>query len=122
MRFTIFSRLMLDYLTVVVLVMALSVYAILKIRQLNRGANYILNIDNRILEDQKKLTDAILSQLRYERKFVITRDATFYKQFLSAKGEKAPEHPGRGEQSLDRSGQFPAGLIQDGSRNDVLLL
>jgi two-component system sensor histidine kinase GlrK len=87
MRFTIFSRLMLGYLTVVVLVMAVSVYAILKMRQLNRGTNYILNIDNRILEDQKKLTDAILSQLRYERKFVITRDATFYKQFLSAKGD-----------------------------------
>jgi two-component system sensor histidine kinase GlrK len=87
MRFTIFSRLMLGYLTVVVLVMAVSVYAILKMRQLNRGTEYILNIDNRILEDQKKLTDAILSQLRYERKFVITRDATFYKQFLSAKGD-----------------------------------
>ena len=78
---------MLGYLTVVVLVMAVSVYGILKIRQLNRGTDYILNIDNRILEDQKKLTDAILSQLRYERKFVITRDGTFYKQFLSAKGE-----------------------------------
>ena len=78
---------MLGYLTVVVLVMAVSVYAILKIRQLNRGTEYILNIDNRILEDQKKLTDAILSQLRYERKFIITRDTTFYNQFLSAKGE-----------------------------------
>jgi two-component system sensor histidine kinase GlrK len=87
MRFTIFSRLMLGYLTVFVLVMAVSVYAILKIRQLNRGTDYILNIDNRILEDQKKLAEAILSQVRYERKFFITRDSTFYKQFLSAKGE-----------------------------------
>ncbi|MEI9475651.1 MAG: hypothetical protein WCO26_03650 [Deltaproteobacteria bacterium] len=87
MRFTIFSRLMLGYLTVVVLVMAVSVYAILKIHQLNRGTHYILNIDNRILEDQKKLTDFILSQLRYERKFIITKDSTFHNQFLSAKGE-----------------------------------
>src|SRR5512136_2144163 len=87
MRFTIFSRLMLGYLTVFILVMAVSVYAILKIRQLNRGTDYILNIDNRILEDQKKLAEAILSQVRYERKFFITRDSTFYKQFLSAKGE-----------------------------------
>jgi two-component system sensor histidine kinase GlrK len=87
MRFSIFSRLMLGYLTVFVLVMAVSVYAILKIRQLNRGTDYILNIDNRILEDQKKLAEAILSQVRYERKYFITRDNTFYKQFLSAKGE-----------------------------------
>ena len=87
MRFTIFSRLMLGYLTVFVLVMAVSAYAILKIRQLNRGTDYILNVDNRILEDQKKLAEAILSQVRYERKFFITRDNTFYKQFLSAKGE-----------------------------------
>jgi len=87
MKFTIFSRLMLGYFTVFVLVMAVSVYAILKIRQLNRGTDYILNVDNRILEDQKKLAEAILSQVRYERKFFITRDNTFYKQFLSAKGE-----------------------------------
>ena len=78
---------MLGYLTVFILVMAVSVYAILKIRQLNRGTDYILNIDNRILEDQKKLAEGILSQVRYERKFAITRDSTFYKQFLSAKGE-----------------------------------
>jgi two-component system sensor histidine kinase GlrK len=64
-----------------------SVYAILKIRQLNRATDYILNIDNRILEDQKKLAEAILSQVRYERKYFIIRDNTFYKQFLSAKGE-----------------------------------
>jgi two-component system sensor histidine kinase GlrK len=87
MRFTIFSRLMLGYLTVFILVMAVSVYAILKIRQLNRATDYILNIDNRILEDQKKLAEAILSQVRYERKYFIIRDNTFYKQFLSAKGE-----------------------------------
>ncbi|MBP1708556.1 MAG: integral rane sensor signal transduction histidine kinase [Deltaproteobacteria bacterium] len=87
MKFTIFSRLMLGYFTVFVVVMAVSVYTILKIRQLNKGTDDILNIDNRILEGQKKLAEAILSQVRYERKYFITRDNTFYKQFLSAKGE-----------------------------------
>ena len=85
MRLTIFSRLVTGYLVIFILVMAVSVYAILKLHQFNAGARHILNIDNRILDYEKKLTDSILSQLRYERKYVITKDRALYDQFLSAK-------------------------------------
>jgi two-component system, NtrC family, sensor histidine kinase GlrK len=87
MRLTIFSRLMIGYITLVSLVILVSVYAILRLHQLNAGTRHILNIDNRILDHQEKLADSILSQLRYEKKYVLTKDTLLYEQFLSAKGD-----------------------------------
>ena len=87
MRVTIFTRLMMGYLVIFVLVMAVSVYAILRLYQFNEGTRHILRVDNRILDDERKLTDSILSQIRYEKKYIITKDNVLYDQFLSAEGE-----------------------------------
>ena len=65
--------------------MAVSVYAICKLRQFNRITRHVLNVDYRILDYEKKLTDSVLSQLRYEKKYNITKDIVFYNQFPSAK-------------------------------------
>ena len=78
---------MMGYLVIFVLVMAVCVYAILRLHQFNAGTRHILNVDNRILDYERKLTDSILSQLRYEKKYVITKDNVLYDQFLSAKAE-----------------------------------
>lgn len=86
-RLTIFSRLMISYLTIFILVMIVGVYAILMLHQLNAGTRHILTIDNRIIDYEEKLTDSILSQMRYEKKYVITKDTVLYDQFLSAKEE-----------------------------------
>ena len=87
MRLTIFSRLMIGYFIVFSLVSAGSLYAILKLHQLNLGTRHILDTDIRILDYEKILEDSILSQLRYEKKFVITKDTALYNQFLSKKAE-----------------------------------
>ena len=76
---------MIGYLAIFILVMAVSTYTILKIQQFNKVTRYILAIDGRILEYEKKLTDSILSQSRFERKFTLTKDQAFYDQFLSGK-------------------------------------
>lgn len=78
---------MIGYLTIFILVSAVSVYAILKLHQSNSGTRYILRVDNSILDYKEKLNDSILSQLRFERKYAITKDMLFYNQFLSAKEE-----------------------------------
>jgi two-component system sensor histidine kinase GlrK len=85
MRLTIFSRLMIGYFAIFSLVILVSAYAILRLHQLNTGTRHILNIDNRILDYQEKLADSTLSQLRYEKKYVLTKDVLLYEQFLSAK-------------------------------------
>ena len=76
---------MIGYLTIFILVMIASVYAIFELHQLNIGTRQILRTDNRILDYEEKLTDSILSQLRYEKKYTITKDSVHYDQFLSAR-------------------------------------
>ncbi len=85
MRLTIFSRLMIGYFTVLSLVILVSAYAILRLHELNRGARYVLNVDYVILDYKEKLADSYLSQLRYEKKYTITKDILLYNQFVSAK-------------------------------------
>jgi two-component system, NtrC family, sensor histidine kinase GlrK len=85
MKLSIFSRMMIGYLAIFILIMAVSAYAILKIRQFNKVTQHILLIDSRILQYEKKMIDSILSQSRFERKFILTRDPALYDQFLSGK-------------------------------------
>jgi len=86
-RLTIFSRVMIGYFTVLILVMAISVYAIVKLHEFNRGMRHILEVDHAILGYEKRLEDSILAQLRYDKKYFITKDGTFYNQFLSERDE-----------------------------------
>ena len=86
-RWTIFSRLTIGYLTIFILVMAVSMYAVLRLHQLTAGVRVVVSLNNRIMNYGEKLGDSILSQLRYEKKYFITKDVMFYDQFLSASGE-----------------------------------
>lgn len=76
---------MIGHFIIFLLVMVVCVYSILKLHQLNRGAHHILRIDHRILDYEGKLTDSILSQIRYKKKYILTRDAALYDQFLSSR-------------------------------------
>ena len=76
---------MIGYLAIFILVMAVSTYTIIKIQQFTKVTRYILAIDGRILEYEDKLADSILSQSRFERKFILTKDQAFHDQFLSGK-------------------------------------
>jgi len=87
MRLTIFSRLVTGYIAIFSLVILVSVYAVLRLHQVNTGTRQILNIDNRILDYEEKLADSTLSQLRYEKKYALTRDILLYEQVLSAKAD-----------------------------------
>jgi two-component system sensor histidine kinase GlrK len=85
MRFTILSRLLIGFLVIFALLMGGTVYGIFKLHQLNKGTRQIIRIDNRILDLKEKMTDSFLSQLRFERKFILTKDPLIYSQYLSAK-------------------------------------
>jgi two-component system sensor histidine kinase GlrK len=76
---------MIGYFSVLFLVILVGVYAILRLHQLNSGARHILNVDYVILDYKEKLTDSYLSQLRYEKKYTITKDMLLYNQFMSTK-------------------------------------
>ena len=76
---------MIGYFAVLSLVILVSVYAIFRLHQLNSGARHVLNVDYAILDYKEKLTDSYLSQLRYEKKYTITKDIVLYNQYVSAK-------------------------------------
>ena len=87
MKFTIFSRMVIGYLAIFLLVIGMSVYAVVQIGQFNKVTQSVLRTNNRILGYTTKLTDSLLSQIRYERKFLITRDRIFYGQFSKFKND-----------------------------------
>lgn len=87
MKLTIFTRLTLGYFAIFVIMGIVNAYTLWQLNQINKGTTQIINIDERILELRKKLADTIISQMGYEKKFVITKDPIFHEQFLSSEND-----------------------------------
>jgi len=85
MQLSLFSRLTLGYLAIFAIVAAASSYAILELTDFSKQAESILRIDNRVLDQEKFLTDLLLAQSRAEQKFVLSRDEAWYLQFVRLK-------------------------------------
>lgn len=82
MKLTLFSRLVFGYLAIFILVVGVSVYAIIQLGRFDNVIQSVLARDSRLSEYEQKLNDALLSQVRYERKYIITKDRTLYDQYL----------------------------------------
>jgi len=87
MKLTIFSRMVIGYFAIFLLVIAMSAYAVVQIGQFNKVTQSVLRTNNRIIDYTMKLTDSMLSQIRYERKFLITKDQVFYSQVSRFKSD-----------------------------------
>lgn len=87
MKLSIFSRLVTGYLIIFVLAIAVSIYAIVQLHEVENVTRSILEVDNRMLDYDQKLTDVMLSMISSERKFIITRDEGLYNHFTVTKGE-----------------------------------
>ena len=89
MKWSIFSRLMTGYLALLVLATGVSIYAIIQLRHVRDVTQSVILVDNPLLDLHKNLSDALLSETRFEKKFVITRDKVLYDGFLKSKAEFA---------------------------------
>jgi two-component system sensor histidine kinase GlrK len=87
MKLTIFSRLLTGHLIIFILVIGMSAFAIVQIGRINEVTQSVLTVNNRMNDGAEKLSDVIFSQVRYERKFIISKDEIFYNQFLRLKGD-----------------------------------
>jgi len=85
MKLTIFSRLTIGYLTVFVIIGAMNLYAFLMLSQANSEMRRTVIVDERLLDIRKKLSDSILMQMGYEKKFLITKERTFLDRLDTAK-------------------------------------
>ncbi len=87
MRFTIFSRLSAGFIVIFILIILVGIYVVAQFQKFEDITAAILNIDNRMLSSNKKLIDALLSQVRYEEKFFILKDDALYDNFIAAKND-----------------------------------
>jgi methyl-accepting chemotaxis protein len=81
----IFWRLILGYCSILAVGVAFSVYAVFRLGEMSGTAESALRGDQLLLGYEEKLTDAILSQVRYGGKFVITRAPAQLEQFRQFK-------------------------------------
>ena len=87
MKLTIFSRLLTGHLVIFALVIGMSAYAIVQISRINEMTQSVLMVNNRISDNAERLSDVVFSQVRYERKYLISKDEVFYNQFLQLKAD-----------------------------------
>ncbi|HWH79842.1 MAG TPA: HAMP domain-containing sensor histidine kinase, partial [Candidatus Binatus sp.] len=85
MRLSLFSRLVIGYLAIFLIVAAASAYAIVMLRHFGELTESILSVDNRILDHEKALVDLLLGQSRAEQKYVITKDEAWFAQYIRLK-------------------------------------
>jgi two-component system sensor histidine kinase GlrK len=89
MRLSLFSRLTIGYLTIFLLVTAVSANAIFQVRQFVDLTSSI-TVSNQVLDYEKKLRELLLSQSHYEQRFTMTfptpfKDEGYFEQFLRGK-------------------------------------
>jgi two-component system sensor histidine kinase GlrK len=70
------------YLAVFIPVAALSLYAFSHLTLFRSATDEILRIDHRIRDLGEILSDSVLAQTRYEKKYVITRDKELHDRFV----------------------------------------
>jgi two-component system sensor histidine kinase GlrK len=87
MRLTIFSRLMLGYLVLLIMAAGVGIYSILQLGLVKEITHSIILVDNALLDLHKNMTDALLSETRYEKRFAIMQDQAFYDSFLASKND-----------------------------------
>ncbi|MFA5072906.1 MAG: ATP-binding protein [Nitrospirota bacterium] len=87
MKLSILARLFLGYCFLLVLAAGMSVYAIVQLGQVTDVTRSIILVDNSLISLHKDLTDALLSETRYEKKYLIVRDQALYEGFLKSKKE-----------------------------------
>ena len=93
MRLTIFARLIISYLVLFVMLGCVSLYFIYHLDVMNQITRSIILNDTSVLEYSNQLTDALLSEARNDRKYVLLKDEELYGNYLQAKKQNANENP-----------------------------
>jgi two-component system sensor histidine kinase GlrK len=75
------------YLAIFIPMVAVSAYAISQLTLFHRVTGQILEADHRMRDYEKKIDDSLLAQVRYERKYFITKDRELLNQFLIAESD-----------------------------------
>ena len=81
MEFTIFKRLFFSYLVMMLFVIFLAGYMTFKLNQLNHLTRSIAFVDSTTIGIIERLSEAIYSQVSFEKKYLISKDNDFLNKF-----------------------------------------
>jgi two-component system sensor histidine kinase GlrK len=81
MNFSIFFRLVIGFLIIFLLLVSAIVYALQQLGRFDNIAYSIQSVDNQIIEYHRLLTDNLLAELRYEKRYIISGDQSLYEEF-----------------------------------------
>jgi signal transduction histidine kinase len=84
---SLFSRLIIGYLVVLALVSGVSLYALQNLQHFDHITRSILENELRVGDYEKKLSDSLLSEIRYERKYMIAKEEALYREFQRFAGD-----------------------------------
>jgi GGDEF domain-containing protein/CHASE3 domain sensor protein len=87
MKLTIYRKLLLSYLAMALLTVLASAYAIFSLRQFNDLAYRIINEDFAVVEQSKRLLDALIARESAEKRYLILRDPTIEEIYWSRSRE-----------------------------------
>ncbi len=105
--FTIFKRLSLSYLAILVVIISMEIYTIWRFEQLNRITKSLSSIDSEVIRIANNTKDNFLSLAAFERKYIVSKDNDFYNQFQETK------------KSINKQMDQIANLIQDQQKYDI---
>jgi two-component system sensor histidine kinase GlrK len=83
-KLNVLTRLIVGFSALFIITTSVSIYSILKLKEFNNASVVMLKAGGRMLEYRNRLSDALLSEVTYEKKFVISKDAQHYKRFAEA--------------------------------------
>ncbi len=87
MRLSIFSRLALGSLAIVLVMAGINLYALFQLRQLTALSTRLVSYHYPAIEGAKRLVSSLYAQLRSENKYLAVRDAEFVTYFKEESGE-----------------------------------
>ncbi len=87
MRLSIFSRLALGSLAIVLVMAGINLYALFQLRQLTALSSRLVSYHYPAIEGAKRLVSSLYAQLRSEKKYLAVRDAEFVVYFKEESGE-----------------------------------
>ena len=82
MKLTIFKRLTIGYAAIIIIFILQGGYTIFTLKKLNHLTSTVVLIDSGIIKPTKHIVDMTLSQIGFDKKFLISNDHDFYAQFI----------------------------------------
>lgn len=81
MQLTIFKRLTIGYLTIMLIVVFLGVYVTFKLSLLDRITRAVVSVESTGIRLTESLVEALFSQRSFEKKYLVSKDEDFFSQF-----------------------------------------